>query len=341
MKLAGTYFDGQSSRRHPVAVEVVDRELVLSGGAIERRYRVANLEVGECLDQGPMSLQMDDGSSCEVADGLALESMIERAGRRRPLTVVLQRHAVWAVASLVLLVALAISGYRWGLPWTAEKLAPQIPAAAVDKLGKLVLRSLDRQLLRPSTLSQERQAAVRASVATLATTQALPEHQLLFRASTQLGANAFALPGGTVVVLDRLAAQASDEQVLAVIAHELGHLAHHHPMRRLIQDAVVSTAVAAYVGDLSTAVASATALALNASYSRVFELQADRYAAERLIAAGKDPLALVSLLEKIDHPDRTSNALASHPDLAERAAAIRRLLATREVNDTPPAKGTP
>lgn len=341
MKIAGTYFDGKSSRRHQVAVMVIDRQLVLSGGAFEHRYPVAALELGECLDNGPITLRMNDGSSCEVMKGLALESMIARAGRRRPLAVVLQRHAVWAIIALLLLVGLALAGYRWALPWTAEKLAPQVPAAATAKLGKLVLQSLDRELLRPSTLNLDRQASLRADVKALARSHALPEHQLLFRASAQLGANAFALPGGTVVVLDRLATQASDEQLVAVILHELGHLAHHHPMRRLIQDAVVATAVAAYLGDLSTAVASATALALNASYSRAFELQADRYAAERLIESGKNPLALIELLEKIDRPGNGPSPVASHPELAERADAIRRLLATPDAANIVSAKGRP
>ena len=336
MKLDGQFFDGKTSVRHPVCIEVVGRELMIAGSDVKRLAPLEQIDIGECLDGGALTLRLQDGSSCEVANGIALEAMIGGAGRRPPIMAVLQRNAISAVAALVLLIGLVVSGYRWGLPWTAEKLAPRIPPAAVSKLGDLVLRSLDREALKPSTLSVERQRALRAGADALAATQALPAHKLLFRASPQLGANAFALPGGTIVVLDRLVAQASDEQVIAVIAHELGHLAHHHPMRRLIHDAVISTAVAAYVGDLSAAVASATALVLSASYSRDYELEADRYAAERLVAAGRDPLALVALLEKLDLGTGGASLFSTHPDLAARAAALRRIGSHRQpvVTDT-------
>lgn len=337
MKLDGQFFDGKTSVRHPVAVEIVGGELVIVGHGINGRAPIGQIDIGECLDGDALTLHLPDGSSCEVANGNALEAMIDRAGRRPPIMVVLQRNAISAMAALVLLIGLVVSGYRWGLPWTAEKLAPRIPQAAVSRLGDLVLRSLDREALKPSTLSVERQRALRAGTDALATTQALPAYKLLFRASPQLGANAFALPGGTIVVLDRLVAQASDEQVIAVVAHELGHVAHHHPMRRLIHDAVISTAVAAYVGDLSAAVASATALVLSASYSRDYELEADRYAAERLLDAGRDPLALVALLEKLDRGTGGASLFSTHPDLAARAAALRRIGSDRQPVVTGPA----
>lgn len=337
MKLDGQFFDGKTSFRHPVAVEIIGRELVVAGNGIQRRAPLGQIDIGERLDGDALTLRLPDGSSCEVANGIALEAMIDGAGRRLPIMVVLQRNAISAMAALVLLIGLLVSGYRWGLPWTAEKLAPRIPQAAVSKLGDLVLRSLDREALKASTLSVERQRALRAATDALAATQALPAHKLLFRGSPQLGANAFALPGGTIVVLDRLVAQASDEQVIAVIAHELGHLAHHHPMRRLIHDAVISTAVAAYVGDLSAAVASATALVLSASYSRDYELEADRYAAERLIASGRDPLVLVALLEKLDRRTGGASLISTHPDLAARTAALRRISVDRQAVTTGPA----
>jgi len=327
VKLTGAYFDGKSSRRHWVGVALNGRVVEITGPSFARREALDQIDIGECIDGGSITLHFKDAASCELADGLAFESMVKGAGRKPAWTERLQRHAVGAVVSLALLVGLAVSGYRWGLPWAAEQLAPRIPVLAVDKLGNLVLRSLERELLKPSALSAERQAALRAGLQALARSGELPPHKLLFRASSQLGANAFALPGGTVVMLDRLAQQATDDQVVAVLAHELGHLEHHHPMRRLIQDAVITTAVAAYLGDLSTAVASATALVLNATYSRQFELQADRYATERLIAAGQDPLALVTLLEKLDRGKGAASIISTHPDVLLRAAEIRRLAA--------------
>lgn len=324
--------------RHPVVVTVEGKDLVIAGSPIRCCYALATLDVGECLDGGAVVVRMPDGSSCEIEQGRAFEAAIAATGRHAPLLVAIQRHAVGAVAALILFAGLMFSGYRWGLPWVAEQLAPTLPAATVQRLGRQVLGALDRHQLKPSRLKAERQAELRTRISNLAAATALPEHQLHFRAAPGFGANAFALPGGTVVVLDRLVELASDDQVVAVMAHELGHVAHHHALRRLIQDAVVSTVVAGYFGDFSSAAASLAALALQAGYSREFELAADRFAAERLVEAGLDPLLLISLLEKISHPGQGPTPLDSHPDIAERADAIRRFVAARPNSSPRPAQ---
>lgn len=338
MKLAASYFDGRNSVRHPVVVTVEGKDLVIAEPAIRRSYVLATLDVGECLDGGALIVGMPDGSSCEIEQGRAFEAAIAATGRRASPLVAIQRHAVWAIAALIVLAGLVFSGYRWGLPWVAEQLAPALPAATVQRLGTQVLAALDRHQLKPSLLTAERQAVLRTRISELAAATSLPEHQLHFRSAPGFGANAFALPGGTVVVLDRLVELASDDQVVAVMAHELGHVAHHHALRRLIQDAVVTTVVAGYFGDFSTAAASLAALALQAGYSRDFELAADRFAAERLIDAGQDPRLLVSLLEKISHPGQGITPLDSHPDIAERADAIRRFVAARSPSSPRPAQ---
>ncbi len=58
-----------------------------------------------------------------------------------------------------------------------------------------------------------------------------------FRASPIIGANAFALPGGIVIVTDQLMQLAEhDDEILAVLAHEIGHVKHRHVLRGLPQD---------------------------------------------------------------------------------------------------------
>lgn len=333
--LGGNFFDGRSSLRYRVSLHLIGDQLVIDGAPVRRSYALASLDVGECLDGGALTLRLPDGACCEIAQGPAFEAMIAGAGRRTPWLVRIQRHAGWALLALALFCALVLAAYSWGLPRAAEALAPRLPAAGVERLGSQVLRLLDRNALRPSRLKADRQAAIGARLAEFGAATRLPAYQLHFRAASGMGANAFALPGGIVVVLDGLVDVASDDQVTAVIAHELGHVAEHHALRRLIQDAVVSTAVAAYFGDVSSAAASVATLALNAGYSRDFELAADRFAAERLVEAGYDPLLLVELLKKISHPGRDASLLASHPDTTARAAAIRRFAAERRPSSPP------
>lgn len=105
MKLPASYFDGRSSRRQPVALRVVGRELCIESSDFVQRRPLADVVVGACLDGGLVTLRMADFSACEVPAGYAVACMIARAERRSPLGL-----ARWltALAGLVLLAGLAL-----------------------------------------------------------------------------------------------------------------------------------------------------------------------------------------------------------------------------------------
>ena len=72
-----------------------------------------------------------------------------------------------------------------------------------------------------------------------------PFIRLEVRSAPQIGANAFALPSGIIVVTDELVALSEDDDELAaVIAHELGHVHHRHIMRTVIQNSAAALLVA-------------------------------------------------------------------------------------------------
>ena len=153
-------------------------------------------------------------------------------------------------------------------------------------------------------------------------------------------ANAFALPSGYVIVTDRLVEIAdSDDQIHAVILHEIGHIEHHHAMRQVMQTTIVSLLLIALTGDISAIdswmVLMPTFL-LESSYSRDHERDADQYAFERLSQNRNDPETLGLILQKIeadygliDQADSESDYdawfkyLSSHPPTAERIEAAK------------------
>jgi Zn-dependent protease with chaperone function len=58
--------------------------------------------------------------------------------------------------------------------------------------------------------------------------------QLLFRDGGSVGANAFALPGGTVIATDQfIQLSENDDEIIAVLAHEIGHVRHQHSLRQI------------------------------------------------------------------------------------------------------------
>ena len=66
-----------------------------------------------------------------------------------------------------------------------------------------------------------------------------PDHdiRIVFRKGGRLGPNAFALPGGTIIFTDEMIMLSEhDDELLAVLIHEIGHVVHRNGMRTIIQD---------------------------------------------------------------------------------------------------------
>jgi predicted Zn-dependent protease len=153
-------------------------------------------------------------------------------------------------------------------------------------------------------------------------------HRLEFRASPVIGPNAFALPSGIIVVTDELVKLSrNDREVLAVLAHELGHVRYRHTMRHLLQGSATALIIAGVTGDIASTTslaAAAPALLLQTKYSRDYEREADRYAIELLQKAGIGPSHFAAILARMENkpgkPGALPTFLSSHPPTQERKA---------------------
>ncbi len=143
----------------------------------------------------------------------------------------------FALFAAIACAALAAAAYKWGLPWAAAQGARHLPPAVGKAISVQTLKILDGKLFMPSKIADERQQALRAKFHALQLPEGgSPGSELLFRSSPQLGANAFTLPDGTIVVLDDLITSIDDDQqILAVFAHELGHAHGRHGLQLLLQ----------------------------------------------------------------------------------------------------------
>jgi Zn-dependent protease with chaperone function len=198
-------------------------------------------------------------------------------------------------------------------------------------LGAHALEALDRAVFEETRLPPERRRALAERFAALLPPGGeAPRYALHFRASEPVGANAFALPSGEVVVTDALVALAeSEEELLGVLAHELGHLHGRHSLRGLIQGSIVGILVGLWLGDVSAFATGLPAFVLQAKYSRDFEREADAYAAALLRANGLGTRPLADLLARLaaSHGEGDAGAslaayLSSHPATEERIRAL-------------------
>jgi len=152
---------------------------------------------------------------------------------------------------------------------------------------------------------------------------------LLFRRSPQLGANAFTLPDGTIVLLDELVSSLDDDRkVLAVVAHELGHAHGYHGLQLLLRSSAVGAFLTLYIGDISQLLAAAPAAVVQAHYSQDLEREADDYGAALLVRNGLSPDLMADVLQvlvKAHAGAADGGYLASHPSTAERIRHLRSL----------------
>ncbi len=356
--ISANYFDSHTGRRHPVELSVDQDNILLAGQDIMKSERMTAARLDEPFQNAPGILHFSDGSHCELPSAsdqaILMKAMkyvpgsVERWQGRWPV-------ALFAVAAMVVGLGAA---YYWGIPAAATHLADYVPAELEQKMGNQMLAALDKQVLSRTSLSPHQ--ILQAQEIFRLTTPASPRVplHLEFRSSKVVGPNAFALPGGTIVVTDEMimfiTSPQSDAdnrkrelkreltglagaQLAGVLAHEIGHIERRHSLKQLASGGLTAAITGALFGDFSTLAAAAPTLLIQREYSRQMESEADEYAIGTLqnrgISAG--PLAdLFALLESRrsasdnDVPTwmrTTSSYLASHPQTEQRVAQLRTL----------------
>lgn len=331
--VAALYFDGRSARAHAVTLTLRGRELHLDAAGLSRIEALSAVRLSEPMGQAARIITFSDGAHVEVRDHAALGVLLAASGQQDSAIVrwAFQPRAVLAMLA-GLLCALWLA-WQFGLPWAARMAAPHVPDEVVTALSQQTLAWMDGGVMTASTLDAQRQRALRRALDAAARTDGQPPaHVLMFRSGGAMGANAFALPDGTLIVTDQLVALAgSDDEVLAVLLHELGHVRSRHGTRMLLQGSVSALFMAWYFGDVSTLLAMAPTALIQAGYSRDMEREADDFAARMLRRQGLPPALLADMLDKLaaahdkggHSPDSPRAWLSSHPDTAERVARLR------------------
>jgi predicted Zn-dependent protease len=331
--LHGEYYDGRQPIGRAATLYVIGREATLTGSETTLRFSLGDLRVSPQVASAPRFVSLPDGGQFLCPDDLLLRMLPQEVPSEGPVAW-LEKTLIVAIACDVLIAVMVLAGYFYGLPIVARHIAARIPIATEKALGEQALAWLDTQdWFRPSAVAPERQASIRSGFTTL--THGLPfepSYRLEFRASPRIGANAFALPGGAIVITDDMVNLAqSDDEALAILAHEVGHVELRHTMRNLLQSsaaAVIAGAVTADAASLSLAVTGAPLILMQARYSRELEAEADDFAFERLKQTGRSPESFAVIMEKIaastdaDKP-HFADFLSTHPVTAERIARAR------------------
>jgi len=279
------------------------------------------------------TLRLPGHGHVEIEDSPGLDEWVPRTSRVEAWADWLERRRTAALTAAVVTVVGVVLFFQIGLPWMANRLAPNIPPAMERVISAQAMALLDRLHLEPSKLPAERRAGLQAEFATLVA--GLPreaDFRLEFRNAPKIGPNAFALPDGLVVVTDQLVALVeADDELLAVLAHEAGHHEHRHGMRQALQSSAVVVVAGFLFGDLSgtgSLSVSIPVILLESGFSRDHEREADAFAFRLLTQRGRSPEDFATVMSRLskhygEGGSGPMSYLSTHPASAERIRAAR------------------
>jgi Zn-dependent protease with chaperone function len=338
----GIYFDGKTSARQEVSVELADELLRIrdADGMVLQEWPYAGVEQKPApkdvlrLGLGGQTmlarLEIRDPELAAAVDDRALTIDRSGAGDRKARL----RVIGWTLVATLSLVVVAV----FVVPDVAARLAPYVPAGLERRLGNAVdvqVRAMldtkhlgERLTCGSDAAEQPGKAALDRLVARLARVADLPTpvNVAIVRRDVP---NAFALPGGHIYVFQGLLDKADTPDELAgVIAHEMGHVAHRDGMRSVLQGAGLSLLFGMLLGDFvgGGAVVVAAKTLIESSYSRRVESSADVYGVRLMAASGGSPSALASILRRIEGERRPGMRIwVDHPQVEDRVRIINQI----------------
>ncbi len=283
--LQGDWFDGKTSAHQRVTMEVNDNGTVRIREADSDRcllqVEFSRVEVASRIGSTPRYVYFPDGEKLETADHAQVDALLQHYRPSLFNTLAHKLESYWQFVAITLVLVGAISWWSvaYGLPLSARLLADALPQSVMDRASRETLALLDKTHFSPSRLDEATRSRLLEHFAPALQESHNLQIRVLFRGGGDIGANAFALPDGTVVFTDEIVQLAhNDDELLAVLAHEIGHVKYRHGLRATIQGAVLSFAVGMLVGDVSAAAELLVALPMvltTSAYSRDFEREAD------------------------------------------------------------------
>jgi Zn-dependent protease with chaperone function len=326
--MQGAYYDGLTSRRHAVEVTVEDGQVVGVGDGVSFHWPLNGLRLIEAKD-GKVRLAPHSGDGRLVLDAadweVASRTSIDAVRRRARLG---EWRLVGVLAAVGVTLTLAIFV---GIPMAARPLAKITPLSWETAMGRNMTSQI-QLAFKPCEGDPAGLARVNDMAASLADDADMPFPIKVIPVHAPM-VNAFALPGGTILVTGELIAEAKTSDELAgVIAHEIAHVEKRHVMEAVWRSLGLGLVLDAVVGGGSGAGQQAVLLASSFTeqrFSREKEAEADARAYELLAADNISTAGMAAFFERMadkTSPEEVKGAaewFSTHPDSGRRADAAR------------------
>ena len=219
------------------------------------------------------------------------------------------------------------------VPWIAQTLAGRFPVSYEKRIGEQMYRSLEGSFDVDTARTNHINDFFRSLN--------VPSHyDIRITVVKNNESNAFAMPGGHIVVYSRLLEGLNSyPELAALLLHEYAHVQNRHSLKSLFRSLSYSIFLSLILGDAS---AVGGVLINNASnlehlsYSRSLEKEADETGAALMAERRIDCDGFTRLFRFLQKETRTevSEWISSHPDMNKRISHIRQYKACRQQTAT-------
>lgn len=243
---------------------------------------------------------------------------------------------------LLLGILLAIVGFFAALWWSkdalVQALARQIPAAWEQKLSMTQIEAmkLSQGFSQDSVALAQVEMMAKPIIQAAQSSPHARHYNYQFLISSDPSVNAFALPGGVVVVNSGLILKADRvEEIQGVLAHEIAHAEKQHGMRNVLSSLGLVSLISIFTGGSDGALAAVIGQGsqlLTLKFSRDFEREADEVGFTYLVDQKIDPQGMRTFFEKLlNQPQgnlskvmKELDFLSTHPATTERIQRLQK-----------------
>ena len=347
----GSYFDGERAARREVEVELVSGGIRILDAESGRRelafWEYRDLRpVDEPVGDGPQRIRAGNGRARLVVEEATLIAALSARAPR-----LADREPGWArlglrwAGLLALSIAVLLAALWLGLPRFADQVARIVPRQWEANLGENLVEPVTRALARFEGTDEVAFCTDPRGVGSLTEltrrlAPAASPYRFVVRVVNLEMVNAFAFPGGQIVIAEGLLRSAeSPDEVAGVLAHEMGHVLHRHSTAAMIEALGLAFLFGALLGDFGTGVIGGAGETLvGLTFRREAEAEADERALELLGRAGVSSRGLADFFERMERKAGGGPAvlrlLSTHPP-----NEVRQRRAREGAVSAPPALG--
>jgi len=309
--IKGSYYDGITSKPHPAELLVNEQGQACLSEVMTDQYPFESLNISSRIGNTIRTIRFPNKARFETLENDKIDLLVKK--HAQPYSKLFSIHH-WEsklkliVTATIVTAALLAVFVSVGIPAASKAIAHKLPAHIASSLAQDVVEEFDDGYFEKTELDTQKRKHISELFKTFIPVDSDFNYRLLFRNDKRSSANAMALPDGTIIITDSLVnLSSSNEEIIAVLLHEIGHIEARHSLRDLVETTGLYAMYSWMTGDIETSSVVLLALSgalIKSRYSRKHESEADAYAIDKLLAHKINPAYFASIMRKITQANK-------------------------------------